>query len=110
MSGESILPIIKGPVEILRENGMWPIQLEFSKGRSVDDPIVIAGIRDYVRMEYRIIKHLYRFKKSELLIQGLCEKDGRRIDCLLMKVSMTDGMDEHTEKVYFDITDGFNSL
>ena len=110
MSRESNLPIIKGPVEILRENGMWPIQLEFSKGKSVNDPIVIAGIRDYVRMEYRILRHLYRFKKSELLIQGLCEKDGSHIDCLLMKVSYEDGSNEHTEKVYFDITDGFNSL
>lgn len=110
MAEDKHLPVVKGPVEVLKNNGMWPTQLDFTKGKSVDDPIVIAGIHDYVRMEYRILKLLYRFRKSEVLIQGLCEKDGRHIDCLLVKVSHEDGSDEHTEKVYFDITEGFNSL
>ena len=104
------LPTIKGPIEILKDNEMWPLGLEFTKGKSVDDPIVITGVRNYVHMEYRVLNHLFRWKKSELLIQGLCEKDDRKIDCMLMKVSDHDGNNEHTEKVYFDITDGFNSL
>lgn len=110
MSEESNLPVIKGPVEILKENGMWPSELEFTKGKSIDDPIVIAGVHNYVQIEYRVLNLLYRWKKSEFLIQGLCEKDGRKIDCMLMKVSDLDGNNEHTEKVYFDITEGFNSL
>lgn len=110
MSEESSLPLIKGPVEILKENGMWPVPYEFSKGKNVDDPIVITGIHDYVRMEYRILKHLYRFRNHDVLIQGLIEKDVSHIDCLLLKVSEEDGSNEHTEKVYFDITEGFNAL
>ena len=80
------------------------------KGRSMDDPIVICGVRNYVQMEYRVLNLLYRQKKSEFLIQGLCERDGRKIDCMLMKVSDSDGNNEHMEKVYFDITEGFNAL
>lgn len=110
MAEDSNLPIIKGPVEILKDNGMRTFELDFTKGKSIDDPIVIAGVRNYVQMEYRVLNLLYRWKKSEFLIQGLCEKDGRKIDCMLMKVSDLDGNNEHTEKVYFDITEGFNSL
>lgn len=110
MAEESNVPIIKGPIEILKENGMWPESLDSTKGKSIDEPIVITGVRNYVQMEYRVLNILYRQKKSEFLIQGLCEKDGRKIDCMLMKVSDIDGNDEHTEKVYFDITEGFNAL
>lgn len=110
MEEDIILPIIKGPIEILKDNGMWPCDQGFTKGRSIDDPIVIKGVREYVRMEYRVLNLLYRWKKSEFLIQGLCEKDDRKIDCMLMKITDSDGNNEHTEKVYFDITEGFNSL
>ncbi len=101
--------LVKGPIEILKDNGMWPIDPDSTKGKSIDDPILIEGVHFYVRMEYRVMNLLFAGKNNELIIQGLCEKDDRKIDCMLMKVSNRDGSDEHTEKVFFDITEGFNA-
>lgn len=101
--------LVKGPIEILKDNGMWPIDPDSTKGKIIDDPILIEGVHFYVRMEYRVMNLLFAGKNNELIIQGLCEKDDRKIDCMLMKVSNRDGSDEHTEKVFFDITEGFNA-
>ena len=110
MSEKMALPIAKSPIEILQENGIWPIDPSSPKGKSMEDPILIQGVHFYVKMEYRVMNILFAGKNNELIIQGLCEKDGRKIDCMLMKVSNQDGSDEHYEKVYFDITEGYNSL
>ena len=110
MEPDSDLPIIKGPVDILKDNGLWVGGQDSAKGKSIDDPIVIYGVRNHKQMEFRVLTLLYRRKNSEFIIQGLCEKDGRKIDCMLMKVSNQDGSDEHYEKVYFDVTEGVKSL
>lgn len=110
MEHETLFPKIKGPIEVLEENGMWPVDPASTKGKSIDNPILIEGVRLYVDMEYRVMNFMYADKQHELIIQGLCEKDGRKYDVMLMKISNPDGSDEHTEKVYFDITEGFNSL
>ena len=110
MANETPLPKIKGPIEILEENGMWPIDSKTSKGRSIDEPILIEGVHFYVNMEYRIMNILFSGKKHELLLQSLCEIEGRKIDAMLVKVTNYDGSEEHTEKVFFDITEGFNAL
>ena len=110
MTEKTKQPRIKGPIEILKENGMWPVDPSSAKGKSIDEPILIEGVRLYVLMEYRVMNLLFAGKNNELIIQGICEKDGRKIDCMLMKVSNPDGSDSHVEKVYFDITEGFNSL
>lgn len=110
MANETPLPKIKGPIEILEENGMWPLGPTSAKGKSMDDPILIEGVHFYVNMEYRVMNILFAGKKHELLIQSICEKNGRKIDVMLMKVANPDGTDEHTEQVCFDITEGFNSL
>lgn len=103
-------PIEKGLVELLEENGMWPFNAASPKGKRIDNPILIEGVSSYVIMENMVINFMFQNKRHDLIIQGICEKDGRHIDCVLMKVSNYDGSDEHTEKVYFDITEGFNSL
>ena len=110
MANDAPLPKIKGPIEILQENGMWPLDSSSVKGKSIEDPILIEGVHFYVNMEYRIMNFLFAEKKHELLIQSVINKDGRHFDCMLMKVSNPDGSNEHTEKVFFDITEGFNSL
>lgn len=110
MENDTQMPKIKGPIEILEENGMWPVDPVSPKGKSIDAPILIEGVHFYVDMEYCVMNLMYSGKRHELIIQGLCEKDGRQIDVMLMKISNQDGSDEHTEKVYFDITEGFNSL
>ena len=110
MSEQNKRPIFKGPIEILRENGMWPIDPASTKGKSIEEPILIQGVHLYVMMEYLVMNILFKGKRSELLIQGLTEKDGRYIDSMLMKVSNLDGSEEHTQIVYFDITEGYKSL
>ena len=110
MSEETTRPKYKGPIEVLQENGMWPIDPASDKGKTIDDPILLEGVHFYVNLEYRVMNILFSGKKSQLIIQTLCEKDGRYLDMMLMKVSDQDGSDEHYEKVFFDITEGVKSL
>ena len=110
MSEETPRPKYKGPIEVLQENGMWPMDPASTKGKTIEDPILIEGIHFYVHMEYRVMNILFGGKKSRLIIQSVCKKDDRYIDMMLMKVSDQDGSDEHYEKVFFDITEGVKSL
>ena len=105
------LPIeAKTIIFVLAKNRMWPVnEITYTKGKSIDDPIVIDLMDGYVRAEYLVAGFLLYPKKNEFTIQSLCFKDDRHYDCLTYEVTEEDGS-VHEEHFYFDITVGYNAI
>lgn len=97
-------------IYVLLQNGMWPVNdSTYTKGKSIDDPIVIDLVDGYVRAEYLVAGFLLYPKKNEFTLQSLCFQKGRHYDCLTYEVTEEDGS-VHDEHFYFDITVGYNAI
>lgn len=97
-------------VYVLLKNGMWPVnESTYTKGKSIDDPIVIDLVDGYVRAEYLVAGFLLYPKENEFVLQGLYGKDDRHYDCLTYEVTEEDGS-VHEEQFFFDITVGYNAI
>ncbi len=95
---------------ILYKNGMWPENEKTStRGRSLDDPIVINFAEEYVRMEYLVAQFLLHPKQYKFMMQSLLEKNDHYVDVLLYHMTEEDGT-IHDVQLYFDITVGYNAL
>ena len=96
----------------LAKNSMWPNPVsdnpEGNIGSSIDNPIKIDLVYDYVKTEYLVADYLLLPKKHRFLSQFLCEKDGRYYDMLTYEVTEKNGT-THEERFYFDITEGHNA-
>ena len=78
-----------------------------------DDPLIITASRDYVSVEYAVVRHvLGKVRESyELDAQALLNRDGRQIDELVFKVKSAGAADwTGRRSFYFDITEGFSKL
>ena len=96
-------------IYVLEKNGMWPInEITYKKGKSIDDPIVIDFVDDYVQAEYLVAGFLLHPNKYEFQMQFLLDKDDQHYDHLLYEVTEKDGT-VHQEKFFFDITIGYNA-
>lgn len=101
---------VKVMLFILLKNKMWPVNgTTYTKGRSIDDPIVIGIKENYVRMEYLIAAFLLHPMKNTFILQSLFGKDDKHYDRLDYEVTEEDGS-VHNEQFYFDITIGFNAI
>ena len=105
------LPIeAKLMIYVLLKNGMWPVNgSTYTKGKSLDDPIVIDLVDGYVKAEYLVASFLLHPRQNEFKMQFLLEKEGKHYDKLLYDVTEEDGS-VHEEQFYFDITVGYNAI
>ena len=95
---------------VLYKNGMWPEnEMTHTRGRSLDDPIVINFADEYVRMEYLVAQFLLHPKQYKFIMQSLLEKDDQYVDVLSYQVTEDDGTVQDVQ-LYFDITVGYNAL
>ncbi len=107
---ESLPMEAKLMVYVLLKNGMWPVnESTYTKGKSLDAPIVIDFVDSYVRAEYLVAGFLLHPRQNKFTTQFLLEKDGRHYDQLVYEVKEEDGT-IHEEAFYFDITVGYNAL
>ena len=110
MASESFdkIPVkVKRMLAVLMMNGMLPVgETTSSKGRSMEDPIVIGLKDDNVPLEYLIVAFLLGKKEKRFLLQSLLCDNGRYYDRLDYEVKEDDGS-VHEESFYFDITVGF---
>ena len=98
---------------ILKENGMLGEKTIERNGRgsSPENPIVIPDVDNYVMLEYAILNHLLRGKAYERKLQVLMEReDGHHLDMLTVAYSESPEGEQVTEDIYFDISNGYNSL
>ena len=95
---------------VLVKNRMWPVNdSTYTKGKSIDDPIVIDLEGVYVRAEYLVAGFLLHPKKNKFTLQCLYNKDDRHLDQLIYEVTEEDGT-VHEEEFFFDITAGYKAL
>lgn len=97
-------------IYVLVKNGMWPVnESTYTKGKSIDDPIVIDLEGVHVKAEYLVAGFLLHPKKNKFILQSLYGKDDRHYDKLTYEVTEEDGT-VHEEHFFFDITVGYNAL
>ena len=77
-----------------------------------DSPLVISEKRDYVAIEYAIVRHVMRSigEEWEVAEQSLLHRDGRVIDELAVNAKDAGAADwQHRWRFYFDITLGWKA-
>lgn len=109
-NNKTLPPEVKLMIYVLLKNGMWPVnETTYTKGKSMDDPIVIDIEGVYVRAEYLVAGFLLHPKKNKFTLQSLFNKGDRHYDELTYEVTEEDGT-VHMEHFFFDITVGYNAL
>ena len=98
---------------ILIQNGMLPKnEKTYSKGKTLDDAIVINIRNDYVHQEYEIARYLFfgqGYWHYKRISQSLLRVNNRYYDKLVFEV-MGDAGVKHEEPLFFDITVGYTGL
>ena len=83
-----------------------------SGNAKVDSPLVISETRDYVAVEYAVIRHVLRAIREEweLAEQRLQHRDGRAIDELVVNVKDAGAPEwQGRRRYFFDITLGWQA-
>lgn len=95
--------------KILAKNGMYPIgDATATKGRRMDNPIVIGVADGHVPSEYLVSDSLLHNTTHKFKTQISLSDKGRHIDKLVYEVSHPDGTTNDVS-LYYDITEGFNN-
>lgn len=79
----------------------------------VDSPLVITDARDYVAVEYAVVRHVLTAigEEYKLSKQSLLNRDDKKIDELVFHVKKAGAADwEGLRHFYFDVTAGFDAL
>ena len=96
-------------LKILVKNGMYPIgDATVTKGRSMDNPIVIGVADGHVPSEYLVSDFLLHNTTHKFMTQISLSDKGRHIDKLVYEVTHPDGTPSEV-CFYSDITEGFNN-
>lgn len=96
-------------LKILVKNGMYPIgDATITKGRSMDNPIVIGVADGHVPSEYLVSDFLLHNTTHKFKTQISLSDKGRHIDKLVYEVTHPDGTPREVS-FYYDITEGFNN-